>query len=107
MQGILASIDANRVCDCSGCFMGMAMCSSCFKAPTDSLSGSGREHGRLHPILRHADAPCRCLFIGVERKSSVAAKPTGLTQTDMCTPNVVLYSRVSAACCRNAANQYR
>jgi hypothetical protein len=22
MQGILASIDANRVCDCSGCFMG-------------------------------------------------------------------------------------
>jgi hypothetical protein len=30
MQGVLARIDANGVCDCSGVLWDMAMCSSCF-----------------------------------------------------------------------------
>ena len=50
MQGVLARIDANGVCGCSGCLMGHSDVLLVLLSPGHSLSGSGREHGRSIPF---------------------------------------------------------
>ena len=51
MQGVLAGIDANGLCGCSGCLMGHSNVLLVLLSPAHSLSGSGREHGRSIPFL--------------------------------------------------------
>jgi len=51
MQGILASIDANRVCDCSGCLMGHGHVLLVLQSPNSFSERFGAGARPVHPIL--------------------------------------------------------
>src|SRR3974377_2465382 len=53
MQGVLACIDANGVCDCSGCLMGHSDLLLVLLSPRSFSERFGAGARPVHPILRH------------------------------------------------------
>ena len=53
MQGVLARIDANRACDCSGCLMGHGDVLLVLQSPNSFSERFGAGARPVHPILGH------------------------------------------------------